>query len=560
MNAILSTRTSQINTTVLARLAERWRPVGLYLACLDRNGGLLWHDAQMPRALALCLTIDSLIPAQVRRLGEAVTAEGVRLHGQLPWVQMQLLPIIRRRKVSGWIVVVGRTGPVSPASEELARFAQRASMDAQALATLSNNTPLVPASLFGALVQVAEQMHEDLENASVSHSELGNVTEQLTSVYEELSLLSKISSGMRFSQKPQAFLEMVARELQEIGNFRSVLFALPGRADDQNQFPLDGAEVVVGDCGVESQVILKALHEPIHDAISVGETQVHNDIAPDCDWARLTDHFRRFVCVPLGRDHRSLGILIAIDKINSTEFSSVDLKLLNNVGNQCSIFLENASLYRDMQDLFMGVLHALTRSIDAKDAYTRGHSQRVAELSRELARKIGLSDDQCERIYLSGLLHDVGKIGVPEGVLTKPGRLTDEEFAAIKKHPAIGAQILGNIRQLQDIVPGVLFHHERWDGHGYPHGLAGDNIPLMGRIICVADSFDAMSSTRTYRPALPLNTVMREITRCAGAQFDPTLAKIFVTMDFTSYVKSVTEARAANPKETPLFDSLGVAP
>jgi HD-GYP domain-containing protein (c-di-GMP phosphodiesterase class II) len=471
-----------------------------------------------------------------------------------------LLPIIRRRKVSGWIIIVGRTGPVSPASEELARFAQRAAMDAQALASLSNYAPLVPAALFGVLVQVAEQMHEDLEHASVSHSELGNVTEQLTSVYEELSLLSKISSGMRFSQKPHAFLEMVARELQEIGNFRSVLFALASRSDDQTEFPLDDAEVVVGDCGVDSQVIFKALHEPIHDAISVGETQVHNDIAPDCDWARLGDHFRRFVCVPLGRDRRSLGILIAIDKNNSTEFSSVDLKLLNNVGNQCSIFLENASLYRDMQDLFMGVLHALTRSIDAKDAYTRGHSQRVAELSRELARKIGISDDQCDRIYLSGLLHDVGKIGVPEAVLTKPGRLTDEEFATIKKHPAIGAQILGNIRQLQDIVPGVLFHHERWDGHGYPHGLAGDNIPLMGRIICVADSFDAMSSTRTYRPALPLNTVLREITRCAGAQFDPTLAKIFVTMDFTSYVKAVTEARAAIPKETPLFDSLGAVP
>jgi putative nucleotidyltransferase with HDIG domain len=560
MNVTLLNRTVQINTTVLARLAERWRPVGLYLACLDRDGGLLWYDAQMPRALALCLTVDSLIPAQVRRLGEAVTPEGVRLHGQLPWIQMQLLPIIRRRKVSGWIVLIGRTGTVSSISEEMARFAQRASLDAQALASLSNKAPLVPVALFGTLVRVAEQMHEDLQNASVSHSELANVTEQLTSVYEELSLLSKISSGMRFSQKPQAFLEMVASELQEIGNFRTILFALASRSDDQADFPIDQAEVVVGSCGLDSQVILNALHEPIHDAISVSETQVHNDISPDCDWARLSDHFRRFVCVPLGRDHRSLGILIALDKNNSTEFSSVDLKLLNNVGNQCSIFLENASLYHDMQDLFMGVLHALTRSIDAKDAYTRGHSQRVAELSRALARKIGLSDEECERIYLSGLLHDVGKIGVPEAVLTKPGRLTDDEFAAIKKHPAIGAQILGNIRQLQDVVPGVLTHHERWDGHGYPHGLAGENIPLIGRIICVADSFDAMSSTRTYRPALPLDTVMREITRCAGAQFDPTLAKIFVTMDFTPYIKSVTEARAATPKETPLFDSLGVTP
>jgi putative nucleotidyltransferase with HDIG domain len=561
MNATLTSRTPQINTTVLARLAERWRPVGLYLACLDREGALLWHDAQMPRLLALCLTVESPIPQQIRRLGEAVTAEGVRLHGQVPCVQMQLLPILRRRKVSVWILLIGRTGQINPGSEELARFAQRACLDAQALVSLSNKTPLVPTSLFGALVRVAEQMHEDLQSVAVSHSELANVTEQLSSMYEELSLLSKISSGMRFSQKPQAFLEMVAREVHEIGNFRFVVLALPPASDAQEEFSLDTAAVEIGDCGVDSQALLKALNEPVHDAISVGETQVHNDIAPDCDWAMLGEHMRRFVCVPLVRDHRPLGVLIAVDKIDTTEFSSVDLKLLNNVGNQCSIFLENAALYRDMQDLFMGVLHALTRSIDAKDAYTRGHSQRVAELSRALARKIGLSDEDCERIYLSGLLHDVGKIGVPEAVLTKTGRLTAEEFTTIRKHPAIGAQILGNIRQLQDIVPGVLTHHERWDGHGYPHGLAGDNVPLMGRIICVADSFDAMSSTRTYRPALPLETVQQEIARCAGAQFDPALARVFVTLDFASYLKTVAEDQAAvNPEFSPaLLKSQGAA-
>jgi HD-GYP domain-containing protein (c-di-GMP phosphodiesterase class II) len=534
-----------MNTTVLARLAERWRPVGLYLACLDREGLLLWHDIQMPRALALCLTIESTIPQQIKRLGEAVTADGVRLHGQVPWIQMQLLPILRRRKVAGWIVLIGRTGQVVALGEELARFAQRASLDAQALAALALKAPLVPAGLFGPLVRLAENMHEDLQSVAVSHGELANVTEQLTSVYEEIALLSKISSGMRFSQKPQAFLETVCREMQEIGGLRAVMVALARRTDEPSEIEFDGASVIVGDCGVDASALLRALHEPIHDALSVGETQVHNEIAPDCDWAKLGDHVRRFVCVPLVRDHRALGILIAADKNDAAEFNSVDLKLLNNVGNQCSIFLENAALYHDMQDLFMGVLHALTRSIDAKDAYTRGHSQRVAELSRDLARRIGLADELCERVYLSGLLHDVGKIGVPEAVLTKPGRLTDEEFAAIKKHPAIGAQILGNIRQLQDIIPGVLFHHERWDGHGYPHLISGENIPLMGRIICVADSFDAMSSTRTYRPALPLETVLAEITRCAGAQFDPALAKVFVSLDFGPYLRAVAESQAA---------------
>ena len=557
MSEVLTSRPTPPNTALLARLAERLRPVGLYLASLDKDGTLQWHDSQMPRVLSLCLTVDSVIPHQIKRLGEAVTPEGVRLHAQIPWITMQLVPVLKRRKVAGWHVLIGRTDQVSVVSEELARFAQRASLDAQALVSLSHKVTLVSPQTFGALVRLTEQMHEDLQNSVTSGSELANVTEQLTSMYEEISLLSKISSGMRFSQKPQAFLETVCREVQQIGDFRAVLVALVRRNGEDSSDECDDIAMTVGDCRVGARELIRALREPIHDALSVRETQVHNEIAADCDWASLRTHVRRFVCVPLEREHRPLGVMLAIDKNDTTEFNSVDLKLLNNVGNQCSIFLENAALYHDMQDLFMGVLHALTRSIDAKDAYTRGHSQRVAELSRALAEKIGLSDEQCERVYLSGLLHDVGKIGVPEAVLTKPGRLTDEEFTAIKKHPTIGAQILGNIRQLQDIIPGVLYHHERWDGRGYPHMLGGEDVPLMGRIICVADSFDAMSSTRTYRPALPLKTVLEEITRCAGAQFDPTLAKIFVTLDFGPYQKSVQEQEAATSAATPLLDSRG---
>jgi HD-GYP domain-containing protein (c-di-GMP phosphodiesterase class II) len=129
---------------------------------------------------------------------------------------------------------------------------------------------------------------------------------------------------------------------------------------------------------------------------------------------------------------------------------------------------------------------------------------------------------------MAGLLHDVGKIGVPEAVLQKTGRLTDEEFAQIKKHPEIGARILKDIKQVEDIIPGVLHHHERMDGKGYPAGLAGENIPLLGRVICLADCFDAMTSSRTYRKALPLEVALTEIRRCAGTQFDPVLADHFL--------------------------------
>jgi len=136
---------------------------------------------------------------------------------------------------------------------------------------------------------------------------------------------------------------------------------------------------------------------------------------------------------------------------------------------------------------------------------------------------------------MAGLLHDVGKIGVPESVLQKTGRLTPEEFDQMKKHPQIGARILQDIKQIADIIPGVLSHHERYDGKGYPFGLAGENIPHMGRIICLADCFDAMTSNRTYRKALPLEVALTEIRRCAGTQFDPALTEAFLRIPLDEF-------------------------
>jgi HD-GYP domain-containing protein (c-di-GMP phosphodiesterase class II) len=170
----------------------------------------------------------------------------------------------------------------------------------------------------------------------------------------------------------------------------------------------------------------------------------------------------------------------------------------------------------------------LTSAVDAKDAYTCGHSERVAAISKQLTLEAGLPDALAERVYMAGLLHDVGKIGVPESVLQKTGRLTPEEFEQMKRHPQIGARILRDVKQISDLIPGVLHHHERFDGQGYPNGLTGENIPIMGRIICLADCFDAMTSNRTYRKALPLEVALTEIRRCSGTQFDPVLTESFL--------------------------------
>ncbi len=176
------------------------------------------------------------------------------------------------------------------------------------------------------------------------------------------------------------------------------------------------------------------------------------------------------------------------------------------------------------------VVQTLAEAIDAKDTYTNGHSDRVAIYSKEIAKRYGYSEKEQEEIYMMGLLHDVGKIGVPDEVIRKPGRLTDEEFATIKKHPSIGGRILDNIKEMPALSSGARFHHERYDGRGYPAGLAGKDIPEEARIIAVADAYDAMTSNRSYRNALSQEKVREQIFNGKGSQFDPDFADIMLTM------------------------------
>jgi len=226
--------------------------------------------------------------------------------------------------------------------------------------------------------------------------------------------------------------------------------------------------------------------------------------------------------------------------------SSVDIKLLCATAAQLSIFLANALLYEDLNATFLGTLEALTTSIDAKDKYTCGHSHRVALLTAQLAEATCYSDEQIERCRIAGLVHDIGKIGVAEDVLLKNGQLSDDEYEAIQKHPEIGARILKDIPQMEDVLGGVLHHHEKFDGSGYPYGLHGEEIPVIARMISIADTFDAMSSSRTYRNAMTRDSVLQEMKEVAGSQFDPQLASLFFSLDFSEWERIMIEHQTSN--------------
>jgi len=196
---------------------------------------------------------------------------------------------------------------------------------------------------------------------------------------------------------------------------------------------------------------------------------------------------------------------------------------------------ELSETYEKLERAYLDSVQTLRYTVEAKDPYTRGHSDRVSSYSVLIGKHLGLPDTDLKTLEIGGLFHDIGKIGIPDSILLKEAKLTDDEYSEIKNHPSIGAHILCNAAIFQDIIPIVKHHHERYDGHGYPGRLAGENIPYLARIAAVADTFDAMTSKRTYRNALPIDVVREEIEKCSGTQFDPEIAKVFLDILNNNY-------------------------
>ena len=240
----------------------------------------------------------------------------------------------------------------------------------------------------------------------------------------------------------------------------------------------------------------------------------HKDLAPPLEtikrldiqgYCEKSDKFDQLLLL-IESGIKSIAQMNEIKKINE------ELKNSNNM-------LEKA---------YLESIETLRYTVEAKDAYTRGHSDRVSEYSVLIGKHLGLPEKDLKSLQIGGLFHDIGKIGVPDAILQKESKLSDDEYSEIKNHPSIGAHILSSASIFKEFIPIVKHHHERYDGHGYPSQLEGENIPYLARIAAIADSFDAMTSKRTYRDSLPLNVVISEFNRCKGTQFDPELTDIFL--------------------------------
>ncbi|XKE94928.1 HD domain-containing protein [Metaplanococcus flavidus] len=272
--------------------------------------------------------------------------------------------------------------------------------------------------------------------------------------------------------------------------------------------------------------------------IMSGEPVLIRNVQEHPDWSNRVDESSGFVTksmitVPLKVKAKVLGSLQLLNKKHGDFFNEADVSLAVALASQSAMALYNSQMYDELQQMFLSMIRTLAKVLDARDPYTAGHSERVANYSVWIAGKLGMATDKKKELYKAALLHDVGKIGIPDDILRKPDRLTKEEYEAIKLHTVVGADILSNMepkRAMADVIQTARSHHERMDGSGYPDGLKGNEISLFARIVGVADTFDAMTTARSYSKGMPYRDATEELIRCKDTLFDSAIVDAFTTI------------------------------
>ncbi|MEK7233081.1 MAG: HD domain-containing phosphohydrolase [Elusimicrobiota bacterium] len=248
-----------------------------------------------------------------------------------------------------------------------------------------------------------------------------------------------------------------------------------------------------------------------------------------------TGDIEPFVSIPLLVKGKPIGVLNLHAKVGAEPFSDYNVKFLGILAGEAAVMLHNMDMLDNLQIFYLEMVQTLARAVDSKDAYTAEHSDRARVKARRVAQEMGLSDPMVRHVEYAALLHDIGKIGIDEAILLKPGKLTPEEYEEMKKHPIIGHQILAPVKYLGPVAQMVLYHQEWFDGRGYPEGLKGEQIPLGSRIVACLDAWDAMMSDRPYRKALDRDVALSELKKGAGTQFDPKVVETFLRLELSEW-------------------------
>ena len=375
----------------------------------------------------------------------------------------------------------------------------------------------------GVISVLAESLNDSVSSSLLEH-EYGVFAMHLDHSYEATTMLYELARTLGNVRASAQFVT------DSLGSLRRVLGCRWSALDLVEGWTVGGIEVPQLTVSADEARLISRVAAELPNIVSEWAPRARRGICVGFNALEADE----LIVKDVRLDGERAGWIVLGKSLDETEekASSYDTQAVEIVAG---LMLESLCLFRQQERTYMGSLQALTGTLEAKDPYTRGHSERVALLARMLAEAVEMDPADIERIDLCGRLHDIGKIGVPDRVLCKPDRLTDEEFEMIKQHPRIGFEILDSIPGLAGILPGVLHHHERWDGRGYPDGLEGEAIPMIARVLALADTFDAMSSNRAYRPSRPRNVVLAEFRKCAGTQFAPDLVEPFLDIDFARF-------------------------
>lgn len=369
-----------------------------------------------------------------------------------------------------------------------------------------------------------------LQRARALEEELASIIQRAEDYTKHLELFMQFSSILNSTLDTTRVREMAMKATcQLLGSQGATLYLVD---EEKNELYF---EAIVGSVNSDQ---LKEIRLPIDQSSIAGtvastrKSMIVNNVGSDKRHYKKADEKNKFttknmVCVPVESKGKLLGVLQALNRPGE-DFEQGDLRLLETLAHQVAIAVENAQLYQNLKTQFYETITAMATAIEAKDRYTGGHTKRVALFSELIAKYMGMSKEEIEEVKLSAILHDIGKIGIDDKVLKKQAPLESEEWEHMKQHPEMGYKILGHVRSMKKITDGMRLHHERPDGLGYPLGLKGDEIPVIASIISVADTFDAMTSTRPYRKGLDYEVAYEEIVRHRGTQFDEKVVDAFI--------------------------------
>ncbi len=372
-----------------------------------------------------------------------------------------------------------------------------------------------------------------------SKARIEKLNRELSYKVEELRLLNKIMSGFSsLSTSAQVFTRIVEMAT-EITPAEQACFYLinesirdPFRIAAAECCTKQGQAETVAQLGGQLRQKDTQAPEPIAALIKeIAADEIPLLIANNNKSVRrLSPQIHSFMAVPLKIREKVFGVLTGIKRNGPEGFSEKDLYYMSSITANASRSIENLALYENIYDNLFATMYAFVKAIEARDPYTQQHSNRVTAIAVAIGEHVGLSSEELEVLKFAGPLHDIGKIGVRDDILLKPGKLTNDEYEKIKAHPAMGAEIVAHLGLWDKERQIIHNHHERFDGKGYPDGLAGEQIPLLARILSVADAYDAMASDRAYRRRMPQEKIINIMTDCSGSQFDPDVVKVFLEL------------------------------